>query len=94
MYTVVTSLNILLQISLMQESKEPIEFTETNQNEELDVQEEVWFCLAHNCIIKISGKGKVTGKAGQNGEDAERMQQWGRAEWGIGGWSRLSDAPH
>ncbi|KAM6437532.1 pendrin [Liasis olivaceus] len=34
------------KISLMQESKEPIEFTETNQNEELDVQEEAMRRLA------------------------------------------------
>ncbi|KAL8220988.1 UNVERIFIED_CONTAM: hypothetical protein K2H54_057196 [Gekko kuhli] len=32
---------IIEKISLMQESKEPIGFTETNQDEELDVQEEV-----------------------------------------------------
>ncbi|XP_066489470.1 pendrin [Tiliqua scincoides] len=37
---------IFEKISLMQESKEPIEFTETNQNEELDVQEEAMRRLA------------------------------------------------
>nr|XP_020668749.1 pendrin [Pogona vitticeps] len=36
---------IFEKISLMQESKEPLELIETNQNEELDVQEEVWFNL-------------------------------------------------
>ncbi|XP_062990994.1 pendrin [Elgaria multicarinata webbii] len=37
---------IFEKISLMQESKEPIEFTETNQSEELDVQEEAMRRLA------------------------------------------------
>ncbi|XP_077194285.1 pendrin [Paroedura picta] len=37
---------ILEKISLMQESKEPIGFTETNQDEELDVQEEAMRRLA------------------------------------------------
>uniref|UniRef100_A0A670IZI0 Solute carrier family 26 member 4 n=1 Tax=Podarcis muralis TaxID=64176 RepID=A0A670IZI0_PODMU len=42
---------IFEKISLMQESKEPIEFTETNQNEELDVQEEVCFTLVQSIRI-------------------------------------------
>ncbi|KAJ7329587.1 hypothetical protein JRQ81_015761 [Phrynocephalus forsythii] len=37
---------IFEKISLMQESKEPLELTETNQNEELDVQEEAMRKLA------------------------------------------------
>ncbi|XP_054844570.1 pendrin [Eublepharis macularius] len=37
---------IFEKISLLQESKEPIEFTETNQSEELDVQEEAMRRLA------------------------------------------------